>query len=314
MYNVSMLKSVRNFLGILILLSLLLVNPAQAQESDSDFRFFDQTKHNVKGDFWAYYQGIENAEVLLGYPITDEFINAEGVLVQYFQRARLEMKDGIVILSPLGEFLHTSGVQLRIHNPLACRLYDSGFSVCFAFLEFFDAYGGADFFGEPISPFEFEDNKIVQYFQNGRMEWHPSRAEGERVVMGDLGLPYFEKMGEDAKLLDDVDPPNRGVQVVELNVQVFLSKAVADATDEQLIYVVVRDQTGKLVENVNVEATVLWTTRETVTLYEMTGDSGLATLVLPVENQIYGESVAIDIKVSYGTVEAESSTSFRIWY
>ncbi len=314
MYNEHMVKFVRKFLGLLILLSLLVGTPAQAQKSEDGFRFFDETKHNVKGAFLVFYEETQNAEVLLGYPITEEFKNSEGVFVQYFQRARLEMQNGSVVLSPLGELTYQNGVQLRINNPLACRFYDTGFPVCFTFLQFFDQYGGLEFFGYPISPFEFYENKVVQYFQNGRLEWNPSRPEGQRVVMADLGSLYFEKMGEDAKLLDDALPLRGIVQIVELDVQVFLDKAVADATDDQLIYIIVRDQTGAEVKNIAGQVIVHWTTGEQGVFPIVTGNTGLATLPLSFENQIYGELVTIDIEVSLDDVEGASSTSFRIWY
>ncbi len=311
MYNRIMVKIMRNLLAFVVILGLC-AGTAQAQDTDS--RFFDITKHNVQGAFLQYYESIPDAESLLGYPITEEYENSEGVRVQYFQRARLEVKDNVVLLSPLGSLTYQSGVQLLIHNPLACRDYETGFSVCFAFLEFFDAHGGLAFFGYPISPFEFQENRIVQYFQNGRLEWRPSNPEGQRVITGDLGTLYFEKSGEDIAWLAPVGPRSGSIRIVELNVNAFLEKAVADATDQQLIYVVVQDQTGQPVKNATGQALVYLTTGEVQTLQILTGDSGVSKLVLPVVDQIYGESVIIDIQVSYRDLEGQTSTSFRIWY
>ncbi|MBT3337019.1 MAG: hypothetical protein HN855_17095 [Anaerolineae bacterium] len=309
-----MMKSVRKFLMLIVVLGLLAGIPAQAQGTAS--RFFDETKHYVQGAFLRFYENTEDAKILFGYPLTEEFLNSEGVLVQYFQRVRLEMKeDGVVRLSPLGQLTYKSGgVQLKFNNPLACRTYQTNFLVCFTFLEFFEAHGGVTLLGDPISSFEFQDNKIVQYFENGRLEWNPSNPEGQRVVTSDLGLGYFEKIGEDRALLNPVEFLNENIRIVELNVNVFLEKTVADATDEQLIYVVVQDQTSEPLKDVEGYAIVHWTTGEIETLPIRTGDTGVSTLVLPVKDQIYGESVVIKIFVSHKGLEGQTSTSFRIWY
>ncbi len=310
-----MTKSIRLFLGLVILFSLMAVAPVHAQQGTA-FNFFNQTGHNVQGAFWQYYQSLPSAESTLGYPITEEFYNKENVLVQYFQRARLELVGGQVKLSPLGTLGYKSGVQLQIDNAMACRAYDTGFSVCYAFLEFFDANGGLGFFGYPISPFEFEDNLIVQYFQNGRMEWRPSNPEGQHVVMGNLGSSYFYTAGEDPARLDPVPPLNNltKTEVVSLNVRAFPWKAVTYSTDQQLIFVVVQNQTLQAIDGATGQATVTWTDGTVQALPVLTGDSGISTLTLPVVNQAYGGLVTVDVNVQHGGLRGHTTTSFRIWY
>ncbi len=308
------MRATRFFLGLLLFWGVFFAVPVQAQGTDS--YFFAQTKHNLQGDFWTYYQKVPDAETVLGYPITEEFVNREGLLVQYFQRARLELRDGRVRLSPLGAWSYKSGVQLNIDNPLACRSYDTGFSVCFAFLEFFDAHGGVELFGYPISPFEYQDNVIVQYFQNGRLEWHPSNPDGLRVVTSDLGLPYFYKAGEDPARLQPSTPLNAGTkpQILALNVRAFPWKAVTYSTDQQVIFVVVQDQTLQPVAGARGEAVVTWTTGEKNTYPLLADEKGIAALGLPVNNQPYGGLVTVDVRISQGELAGETTTSFRIWY
>jgi len=317
-----MMKSLRYFIGLVIILSLLLgVMPARAQGADS--RFFDDTKHNVRGEFWRYYQSVSEAETFFGYPITEEFIpiteefiNNEGVLVQYFQRVRLELEDGQVRLSPLGLLMYKSGVQLSVNNPLPCRSYETGFSVCYAFLEYFDAHNGLALLGYPISPFEFQDDMIVQYFYNGRLEWHPSYPDGQRVVMGNLGSAYFDMAGEDPARLTGVLPLNAGItpQVLLLKVRAFPWKAVTNSTDQQIVFVVVQDQTLEPVRGAIGIATVRWTTGETTTISILTNSKGIATLAFPVNNQPHGRLVTVDVEVSRDNLGGKTTTSFRIWY
>lgn len=309
-----MMKTGRYLLGLIIILSLLAVVPAQAQNTDS--YFFNQTRHNVQGDFWRYYQNVKDAKTVLGYPITEQFRNKENILVQYFQRARLEIKNGQVRLSPLGVQTYKSGIQLNINNQSACETYKTGFSVCYAFLDFFKDHGGVALFGDPISPFEYQENRIVQYFQNGRLEWHPSNPESQRVVVGNLGSTYFNIIGEDPARLTGVIPLSGGVgaDVLALKVRAFPWKAVTYSTDQQMVFVIVQDQTLQPVSGATGQAKVKWTTGAVSTLEILTGANGVATLVLPVENQTYGGLVTIDVEVMHGNLRGKSTTSFRIWY
>ncbi len=309
-----MMKSVKFFLGLVIALSLLAVVPAQAQ--DEGPHFFSQTKHNVQGAFWDYYQNVNEAESVLGYPITEQFVNRDGVLVQYFQRVRLEMQKGKVHMTPLGVLLYRPEVPLDIVNDSACDEYVTGFSVCFAFRDYFNAHHGTALLGFPISPFEFQDDMIVQYFQNGRLEWHPSNPEDQRVVTGNLGLAYFNAIGEDPARLTGVAPLSGviDVPVLSLNVRAFPWKAVTYSTDQQLIFVIVQDQTLQAVQDASGKAVVTWTSGATQSLDILTDEKGIATLSLPVNNQAYGGLVTVDVNISHGNLRGETTTSFRIWY
>ena len=309
-----MTKFARYILGLVIALSLLGAVPIQAQSADS--HFFSETRHNVQGAFWRYYQNVADAETVLGYPITEEFINDGNILVQYFQRARLELHNGQVKLSPLGALNYEKGVQLSINNPLACEKYNTGFSVCFAFLDFFEAHGEIALLGYPISPFEYQDNIIVQYFQNGRLEWHPSNPNGQKVVVGNLGSTYFYKIGEDPARLAGVEPLNAGIraQVLSLSVRAFPWKATTASTDNQAIFVIVQDQTLQPVIGATGNAVVTWTDGTIAALPFVTDEKGIVTLLLPVSNQTPGGLVTINVQVSHGSLAGQTTTSFRIWH
>ena len=304
-----MVKLERVFLGLVFLLILCGGFSVQAQGAGS--HFFDQTGHNVSGVFWDYYQHTEHAEQLLGYPITEEFVNGDGVRMQYFQRARLELRGGQVYKTDLGYKTYQQGIQLNISNPLACDKFDTGFSVCFAFLDFFKTYGGVVFFGNPISPFEYQNGRIVQYFEYGRLEW-----SGEQVVLSDLGTIYFQMAGEDPALLDSVLPLNAGTttEVLSLNVRAFPWKAVTYSTDDQMVFVVVQNQTSQPVNGAKGVATIYWTDGTVDTIPIVTDAKGISTLVLPVGNQNPGGLVTIDARVQHGNLVGETTTSFRIWY
>lgn len=291
----------------------------RAQAEDS--KYFSETGHNVKGEFFKFYNSNPNATFLYGYPITEEFTSKDGNTVQYFQRVRFEFHRDLpegqrIQLSTLGQFTYISTGPLNVANSFACRLYtETGFSVCFAFLEFFDEYGGVGQFGYPISGFEYHENKIVQYFQKARLEWQPWMAEGQRVVVSDLGRMYFEKLGEDPGLLAPVKPIDNSPQVTtSLQVRAFAWKAVTLATDTQLFFVIVQDQNLQPIAGSGCTAIVHWPDGRTESTNITTNTNGVGIVSLSFTNQPYGSLIYTDVTCASNGLNATTITSFRIWY
>lgn len=282
-------------------------------------QYFPQTGHNVQGDFLKFYNAATDPTTLYGYPITEEFDEKDGKHVQYFQRARFElhpeMPDGQrVTLTNIGRELYAPGTQLNVYSPFACRLYtETNYAVCFAFLEFFDKNGGLAQFGYPISPFEYHDGVIVQYFEKARMEWQPSKPESQRVIITDLGRLYFDKLGEDPGLLKPVTGNNLAI-VTSMQVRAFAWKAVTLANDQQLIFIIAQDQNGGTVNGATCQTNVRWPDGRVETPAAITNSNGVAIIPLTVINQPYGNLVYIDITCAYNGQSGVSSTSFRIWY
>ncbi|MBI5825362.1 MAG: hypothetical protein HZB18_15140 [Chloroflexi bacterium] len=293
--------------------------PVFAQTQDS--KYFSETGHNVKGDFLKYYNANPNATFLYGYPITEEFTSRDGKTVQYFQRARFEYRGELpegqrIQLTTLGELTFVSTGPLNVNNTFACRVYaQTGYSVCFAFLEFFDQYGGLTQFGYPISGFEYHENKIVQYFEKARLEWQPWKNEGQRVVVSDLGRIYFDKLSEDPGLLAPVKPIDNSPQVTtNLQVRAFAWKAVTLATDTQLIFVIVQDQNLQPIANSGCTAVVHWPDGRTEPTSIATNSNGVGIVSLSFLNQPYGSLIYIDVTCTANGLSATTTTSFRIWY
>ena len=187
MYNGTTMKNMWRRAGVTlaIILTLSLPGTSVYAQGITQTEYFPETGHYVKGEFLRFYRNIENPIAIYGYPITEEFTDKNGLLVQYFQRARFEYHpdkpDGQKVgLTPLGNLVYKPQGHLNVNNPLACRYYtETGYAVCFAFLEFFEENGGIAQFGYPISSFEFHDDLIVQYFQRARFEWRPWQGEGQ---------------------------------------------------------------------------------------------------------------------------------------
>lgn len=304
---------------ILLILLQTVWSPVHAQVSES--KYFSETGHNVSGEFLSFYNQNPNAVYLFGYPITEQFTSRDGKNVQYFQRARFEYHADLpegqrVQLTQLGRETYVSTGILNVGNSFACRTYtETGFAVCFAFLEFFDANSGVTNFGYPISGFEYHENKIVQYFEHTRLEWQPWRPEGLRVVISDLGRAYFDKLGEDPALLAPASPLNNAPRVItEMRVRAFVWKAVTLPTDNQMFFVIVQDQNMQPIPDASCTAVVNWPngTKDSTAITSDT--NGVGIISLEFSNQPYGSLIYTDIICTYNSLSGETTTSFRIWY
>ncbi|MCQ3936223.1 MAG: hypothetical protein DPW18_04145 [Chloroflexi bacterium] len=312
----------RKKLFALVLVSALLSSSwvfVHAQTPES--QYFSETGHNVTGEFLKFYNSNPNATFLYGYPITEQITSKDGRTVQYFQRARFEYHADLpegqrVTLTPLGRETYVSAGMLNVNNTFACRTYvETGFPVCFAFLEFFDKHGGVAQFGYPISGFEYHENKLVQYFEKTRLEWQPWMPEGQRVVVSDLGRVYFDKLGEDPALLTPTSPIGNAPRVItSLQVRAFAWKAVTLASDNQLFFVILQDQNMQPVPDASCTAVVHWTNGIKDSTVIRTNTNGVGIISLSFSNQPYGSLIYTDILCTYLDLSATTTTSFRIWY
>src|SRR5713226_2821691 len=194
---------------------LMVVQSGPTQRSspaaDPAFKFFDITGHNVAQPFLDFFKAHGDLTVF-GYPRT-EVIQEDGGTVQYFQRARFELhpenpKPFQVQLMLLGDILTTPRrpfPQTKPFTPTADHVFypQTGHSLSFGFLKFFNTYGGLDAFGYPISEELQEANNdgssrvySVQYFQRARFEYHPEHAGTQyEVELGLLGDQQIQAKG-----------------------------------------------------------------------------------------------------------------------
>jgi len=303
---------------VIAAICLLFTSWGSVYAQTSDVEYFAQTGHYVRGDFLRYYRSVSNPTLLFGYPLTEQFTSIDGKTVQYFQRARFEMAPELpqgVRLTPLGLETYSVERQLVINNPFACRTYtQTGHSVCFAFLEFFDQNGGVERFGYPISPFEFRNNQIVQYFENARFEWRPALAEGQRIGLTDLGRIYFDQLGEDPAFLKSTPLDAGPNPVLSLRVRAFPAKAVTTSNDNQTVYVLIQDQNLQPVAGASGVATIRLASGHIMQEAFTINDRGVGTFSFGFTNQPNGQLIYIDINVPYNNLEGKTTTSFRIWY
>jgi hypothetical protein len=158
---------------------------------------------------------------LYGLPLTDAIELDNGIIVQYFERARFEYHpenagtEYEILLGLLG-------VELGYTEPpvappedeaeLVWYFEPTGHLIASPFRNFWVNRGGLLTFGYPISGIiETDDGLLVQYFERVRLEYHPSNAGTEyEILLGFLGEESLvtalteDDMDEDDGLEDEV--------------------------------------------------------------------------------------------------------------
>jgi len=291
-------------------------------------RYFPQTGHFVSNGFLQEYDSISNPELIYGLPITSAYLDTnKGHIVQYFEKTRFESvpenpPELRVQVSDLGWLMYTPGQSLPTpENYPACRNYpETGNRVCYAFLTFFDEHGGVGQFGYPISNFEIHEQRIVQYFQRARLEWHPELPAGERVRVTDLGEQYSILMNVDPEFRKPEDVfidnagNNRAQVVLDLNVRAFAEQSVLPQTGDVTIAVTVHDQNLIPVAGAGITMTVKLPSGQEQNIFfgTPTDEHGISKYTISFKNQPIGLA-EIRVQASYREFQKKALTSFRIW-
>jgi len=281
---------------------------------------FPESGHSIRGEVYRFYWSNPDPILVYGYPITELTTDvSSGRLVQYFQRAVFILnpeasKDQRIQLAPLGEYLYIPGDPVSVTGNLSnCKTFnETGFRACYAFLDFFNANGGLEQFGYPISNFEFQYGRVVQYFQRARFEWYPELPSGQRVKLADVGSEHFYTVGED---LDKIRRNEVTQTILKLRASAYPEDPVTKLADVQTIHILVQDQNRQPVPGAKVEVLVYLPSG---TQYRNDGveseDNGFASVSFDIDEQIPGRAL-VWVKVSYNNLEEYlTSTSFRIWY
>jgi hypothetical protein len=126
---------------------------------------------------------------------------------------------------------------------------ETGHSVIYAFLSFFDRNGGVETFGYPIAEYGAENGKgrIGQYFQRAKLEWYPELAPEQRVQLADLGSIHFDLLAEQGKVDPALKKPvaapgTIGDVPLALKVSATTKYTITARRGNQTLYVYVTDQ------------------------------------------------------------------------
>ncbi len=199
----------RHRLILILLCCLLLASaslPASADTAAGMPVQFSETGHTLAYNFRQFFES-RGGVAVFGYPISEVFLE-NGMLVQYFERTRLEWHAPLarVQSGQLGRWLATGRDAEPAFQPVPAPaptsfdgLYfaETGHTLSGFFLRYWRFFGQLDNFGYPISePFEELDpatgeTQLVQYFERARFELHPDQPLDARVQLTHLGRIYL---------------------------------------------------------------------------------------------------------------------------
>jgi hypothetical protein len=319
------------FLVSTVALGCLLAIPIFAQQpgttSCASFRFFPETGHNVCDQFLTFFES-HGGLPILGYPITEQF-DENGRLVQYFQRVRMEYNPDLppalqVQLGLLGDYLapadqkgSLSDSEIPATNDPQHRYFpETGHSVAYAFLDFFDAHGGSEVFGYPVTEFVNENGRMLQYFQHALMEWD---SNGREIQLHDLGTLWLDRQRgrtvlENAALRasDAVRPDPTATEVLALNSTVSVRDAFTAPEGDQTVWVYVMDQKGDPVAGaeVNLVGPIL---RDGAIPMPPTDADGHTQVTFDFADLTLGQMVVLQVRVSYGSLTIHDWAVFYSW-
>lgn len=218
------------FVLVAILVSAAaLPQPSAAQHQVADTfppyqaRHFGETGHAAVNWFLESWKNTPNALFVLGFPISEPFIEesftnpGQFYRVQYFERAVLEEhpnnfgRDGNRFYIQ-GRLMGQELAKGRENEPPFQPVGNPGDGTWFAetghtlrndpapFRDFWQNNGGLAVFGYPLSEQFQEVNQAdgqtywVQYFERQRLEWHPNQANPNyRILLGLLGNEYRDR-------------------------------------------------------------------------------------------------------------------------
>lgn len=181
-----MRKARADWLGLVLVVMLVLAATPVQVNASTPSRYFPETGHTVQGGFLQFFDAHGGVSIF-GYPLTEEFLGDNGVMVQYFQRARFEWhpenRDPYKIqLGLLGQEIH--GPADPPAAPIAggpgsmVRYFpETGHNVTNAFLQFWTSRGGLQIFGYPLTEAFTSGGVTYQWFQRARFEFRNGRVE-----------------------------------------------------------------------------------------------------------------------------------------
>lgn len=171
--------------------------------------YFPETGHTLSHGFKQFWEA-NGGLAVFGYPISEEFreLNpdtGEEYTVQYFERNRFEYHPEMtgtqwrILLGRLGVQLTRShdfpdAVPGVAANDLLV-FPETGHSISGPFRQFWEANGGLQLFGFPISEPIEENGRLVQHFERNRFEFHPDLAPEYQVLLGRLGVDLARQNG-----------------------------------------------------------------------------------------------------------------------
>ena len=316
--------------GVILAALILAVSVPAASAQTPEPQEFPGSSYTVTGEFLTFYRSLPDPYVMLGLPINDAEIDpVTGRLMQYFQRGRLELNPDAslgeqVQFSKIAELQYIAGGQLapvRNSGP-TCRSFPTGHNVCYGFLQFYEQYQGDKYFGNPISDVELANGRMVQYFENVRLEWRGEVVNGRHVGLSDMGRFHYDLVARGAlpQPKSDIIGNPTGYSAgdpVGLYLRAFVKHSLLTANSQQTLYIVVQDQALNPVRNASITVDVTMPDGSEQSYRPRPTDAdGITVFTLSVGDVGVKQIVNIDVAAALPELQLEQKTStwFRIWW
>ena len=310
------MRNWRSFIAFLLVLILVVFafNTAEAQNGGEQHF---PGNYVVTGEFLKFYLSAPDPQLLFGNAISNVMIEA-GTPVQYFDRARFELKETEkgpqVELATLGSFLSPTDSE---ESPASatCRYFPkTGHRVCFDLLQFYNEYDGPKYFGNPESEMISERGQLVQYFEYARFEYHFNMAPGLKVGLTNIGQLAMKKRYSTAPQTSPDIIFGKLREVTDIQARAYVSRALVSPGSTNTLYVVVHlpDFTGVAQANVNVSVQIGDQTTDLAV--QETDEDGIAKIEIPAYDLKPRETVQLIVEVNYGEQTVKTSTWYRFWY
>lgn len=168
---------------------MLTVLPTSAE--GGSVRYYESTGHTVSGAFLAFLAERGDTD-LLGAPLTEAIVQND-VVVQWFEGGALQLNadlTGSLMPLPAGVRPGPFAAQSAPASPTPGVEFfpATGMYVAFGILDFYQLHGGAETFGQPISP-QLGDQ---QWFERARLDWDP---QTQQVTLAPLGADWMRASG-----------------------------------------------------------------------------------------------------------------------
>ncbi len=261
--------------------------------------------------FYLEYGG----QRIFGLPYRDAYTNqSSGRTIQYFDHMRLEYDPTAdqVVIAKLGLWALE---PLRRDRPAV--IPDTTPRLENAFGAFYAQNHGPLVLGAPLTNQIEEGQLRVQYFENGRLEWHPESPVSRQVQLTALGQSHLLLEGGN-RGIDIVAIPD--VQAQSAEVTAAVSAPILYQGDTQILYVIAEDANNGLpLSGLQVTLRMRFsdgTPTQTQLIDQPTNSLGLTQAQLDLPEMSAGTAVEVLVEVAYPDASpiGQTTTTFQTWW
>jgi hypothetical protein len=216
----------------------------------------------------------------LGEPL-DSLAPAGDVAYRYYGNVCvLWSPTGDVSLAPLGRLDAPIVDAVAAPAPSDDLIYfpETGHSVILAFRDYFQAHGGREFFGLPLTEFMEQDGLWLQWFENARFEWRPDLPNGQRVQLTNLGEINYQRFRGALPPVDSAPAPAESATTSTpeaIILHILPENPVLVLGNPQRVQLVAQDPVGQPLSGIAITLYVSTSTTQRVIVAPPTDVSGV---------------------------------------